>query len=231
MTESMSNQKRSISLLRWIGYGLLVLALFNIIEIFVPLRLMNPMGGIQTLGALVERVIVPLLGLALVFYGQANYREDWEIFLLKGLSWTCLLVGILFVLLIPMGINNTVQLYASTDAQVAAQAKQQLTQLQDYRKRLDKTVGKDLEPLFARINRTGNPLPINDPQALNNLKGRFLGKLDEAEKNLKTTTEAAQINQKLSLLANSAKANLGAFVCGILFVGIWRMTRWARRLT
>jgi hypothetical protein len=230
MTESTSNQRRSISLLRWIGYGLLVLAFFNIIEIFVPFRLLNPTGGIQTLSSLVERVFIPLLGLALVFYGQADYREDWEIALLKLLSWLCLLVGVLFALLIPMGINNTVQLYASTEAQVTVQAKQQITQLEGFKTKLQKAEGKDLELLLTRLNRTGKTVPLNDPQVLSQFKAKFLVEMDKGIKNLKTGGESAKVNQQISLLASSAKANLGALVCGILFIGVWRLTRWARRL-
>lgn len=230
MTESTSNQKRSISLLRWIGYGLLVLGFLNIIEVFVPFRLLNPTGGIQTLGALVERVIIPLLGLALVFYGQANYREDWEIPLLKWLSWLCLLVSVLFVLLIPMGINNTVQLYSSTETQITAQVNQRITQIKDFKTRLSKAEGKELESLFARINRTGVRLPLNDPQGLKPLRERFLEELTKAENKVKSEGESTQITQRLALLVNSVKVNLGALICGILFVGIWRLTRWARRL-
>lgn len=230
MTESTSSQKRSISLLRWIGYGILVLALFNIIEVFIPFRLLNPSGGIQTLSALVERVIVPLLGLALVFYGQADYRDDWEIPLLKGLSWICLLVGVLFALLIPMGINNTVQLYASADTQVAAQTKQQITQIENFKSKLEKAEGKDLELMLARLNRTGKDVSLKDPVVLSQFKAKFLVEMDKGINNLKTGGEAAKVNQQISLLASSTKANLGALVCGILFVGIWRLTRWARRL-
>ncbi|MEO8891855.1 MAG: HpsJ family protein [Coleofasciculaceae cyanobacterium] len=230
MTESTSNQRRSISLLRWIGYGLLVLAFFNIIEIFVPFRLLNPAGGIQTLSVLIERVFIPLLGLALVFFGQADYREDWEIPLLKVLSWLCLLVGVLFALLIPMGINNTVQLYASTDAQVAAQSRQQVSQVEEFKARLQKAEGKELELMLTRLNRTGKSVPLNDLQLLNQFRAKFLSETDKGIESLKTGGEAAKKNQKLSLLASSAKVNLGALVCGILFVGVWHLTRWARRL-
>lgn len=230
MTESTSNQTRSISLLRWIGYGLLVLGFLNMIEVFVPFRLLNPTGGIQTLGSLVERAIVPLLGLGLIFYGQANNREDWEISLLKWLSWLCLIVSVLFVLLIPMGINNTVQLYASTETQVAAQVSQRITQIKDFKTRLSNAEGKDLESLFTRINRTGVRLPVDNPQGLKPLKERFLDELTKAESKVKIEGESAQITQRLALLVNSVKVNLGALVCGILFVGVWRLTRWARRL-
>ncbi len=61
MAQSVSNVSLSSSLFRLVGYGLLVLALFDLIHILIPLQLMNPMWEFQTVGALVERVPVPLL--------------------------------------------------------------------------------------------------------------------------------------------------------------------------
>ncbi|MCJ8280423.1 MAG: hypothetical protein MJK14_11100 [Rivularia sp. ALOHA_DT_140] len=48
----------SISIMRWVGYGLLILALFDVIEMFIPTRFMNPNWEFQTFGALVEKVAV-----------------------------------------------------------------------------------------------------------------------------------------------------------------------------
>lgn len=229
MTESTGNERRSISLLRWIGYGLLVFASLNILELFIPLRLMNPLWELHTIGALVERVIVPLLGLAMVFYGQVNYRDDWEIPLLKGLSWACLLVSMLFALLIPLGISSTVQLYSKAQEQVSTQVNQRLTQMQEFKTQLNQAEGQELKSLFVRLKPSGTPLPINNTTELNNFKSRFLSEINKAEATLKSQ-ELIQTEQGIVLLKNSIKSNLGALICGILFVRIWRLTRWARRL-
>lgn len=226
MTESTGNERRSIYLLRWIGYGLLVLALFNIIELFIPLRLMNPIWELHTIGLLVERVVVPLLGLGMVFYGQTNYREDWEIPLLKGLSWACLLVGVLFVLLIPMGINDTVQLYSLAQDQFD----QRSSQIQEFKTQLNKAEGKELESLLVRFNPTGASLPMNDSQKMKVFKKKLLTKISQTENTVKSEGKMVQGNQIFVLLKNSIKSNLGAVICGILFIRIWRLTRWARRV-
>ncbi|MBW4450206.1 MAG: HpsJ family protein [Spirirestis rafaelensis WJT71-NPBG6] len=54
------SQQGSMSILRSLGYGLLLLAFFDIVEMFVPPNFMNPAWEFQTFGALVERVPVPL---------------------------------------------------------------------------------------------------------------------------------------------------------------------------
>ena len=58
----------TLPILRWVGYGFLVLGLFDTIEIFIPAKFMNPSWEFQTFGALVERVTVPLIGFVLVFF-------------------------------------------------------------------------------------------------------------------------------------------------------------------
>jgi len=47
---------------------------------------MSPVWGFQTLGALVEHVPVPLLGLVLVFYANGDSRTKAERLSLKYLS-------------------------------------------------------------------------------------------------------------------------------------------------
>lgn len=65
----------SLSIVRWVGYGLLILALFDVIEMFVPANFMNPNWEFQTFGALVERVAVPLIGFVFIFLAGLNERE------------------------------------------------------------------------------------------------------------------------------------------------------------
>ena len=51
----------SINLCRWLGYGLLVLALFDVIEIFIPPKFMNHTWEFHTMEALVGRVSIARL--------------------------------------------------------------------------------------------------------------------------------------------------------------------------
>ena len=81
------SQQGSMTIVRVLGYGLLLLALFDIIEMFIPPNFMNPAWEFQTIGALVERVPVPLIGLVLVFFGERHSRTKWEIPILKLLAW------------------------------------------------------------------------------------------------------------------------------------------------
>lgn len=221
MSQSTSNVSPFSLHFRLVGYGLLMLALFDLIHILVPLQLMNPIWEFQTIGGLVERVPIPLLGLMLVFYGEGNYRKKWEIILLKLLSWASLLIGFLFLLLVPLLVVNTSRL----NNQVSSQVTQQLTQLQQLENQVSNGTPQDINELATRLNQ-GRPVDIKDPQQL---KSRLLSEITKAKNTIQPQTTAALADRRLALLKNAAKWLLGALVSGVLFIYMWNTTRWARR--
>lgn len=228
MTEAVSNnEKRTTIALRWVGYGLLLLALFDIIAIFVPFapsQLMDPFWMFQTMGELVERVPVPLIGLVLVFYGGRTFRGKGELLIIKLLSWLCCLVGILYLILILTGISNTWRIYQYSKTQISSQANQRLEQLQQIEQQLNSATPQDITNFLTRLNQ-GRPVQVENPQQA---KEQLLSQLAQGKNNLQTQIQTTQKNSRLGLFKNSLKWNLGALVAGVLFLRIWSFTRWAR---
>ena len=213
-------------LLRPIGYCLLVLALVDIIVLLVPLHLMNSTWELQTIGELIERVPVPLLGLGLVFYQGADLRSKWERLPLQFLSWACLGVGVLFLLLIPLIGVDSVRLNDQISAQINSQLTQQLSGLEQLQEQLGKaTTTEDLDNVIAHFHLQG----IQPNSNLQQLKNQLFSGITQAQKTLRSQTEAALTDRRLALLKNSAKWFLGALISGVLFIYIWDITRWARR--
>jgi hypothetical protein len=219
---SQINKPLSTSVLRCVGYGLLVLALFDLIAMMIPLRLMDPAWEFQTMGALVERVPVSLLGLGLVFYGEAHFRRAGEQILLKFICWVCLLLGLFFLLMIPLGINNTVRLNVQNETQISAKYKQDMARFEQLEKQLRATKTEELESFF---NSQGQSLNGKDPQEA---KQQLLSQFSSAKQTIPTQYQQIRANQRLNLLKNSVKWNLGALICGLLFIYIWRLTHWVR---
>ena len=127
MTQSNSNELWFGPLFRIAGYALLVLSVFDIIEIFVPLRFEDPVWEFQMARSLVERAPVPLLGLVLVLAGEKSKR------IFKFLSWASLVVGVLFILLVPLGVSSSVRIDQQNQQQLTSQLNQQTTQIQQLR--------------------------------------------------------------------------------------------------
>jgi hypothetical protein len=219
----------SIKLLRWIGSGLLILALFELIDIVYPPQLMNPAWELQTIGRIVEWVPIPLIGLALVFHGTHYLRTTWERPVLKFLSWAALLFGVFCWLLIPLGLADTVRLETQNNQNVGAAVNQRLDQVKTIQKQLQAVqTTSEMEQLLNRLNRQNLTPTLAKPQGLKIVKEQLTNSIAKTEATILNQGTATRSQQNGLLLKNSLRWNLGALVAGVLLINVWRVTSWAR---
>lgn len=213
----------SIRILRFIGYGMLGLALFDLIETAITTsNFGNAITMLQLAGTVVEKSPVSLLGLALVLIGGLNERYKWERFLLKFLSWLTLLVGILYILLIPLAIANTVLVNNVVNTTIDSQYKEKLKQASEFEERFKLATPEAIQDI---VKRQGGSLGDKSPQQL---KEKILADVNQSKAQLKAQSDAAKSQQQKSWLVKSIKWNLGALIAGTLFISIWKYTQWVR---
>ena len=218
-------EERSSSMLRLVGYVLLILAFFDVVAIVLPPRLLDPVWEFQTIGQLVERVPVPLLGFLLVFYRHETVVEQKELSVMKWLSWLSLAVGIFYFLMVPLGIFSSLRIYDGRNAQIDAQRSQQSQQVQRTKEQLSTATDKQLSDLISGLNRQGRSIPTNDPDEFRKL---LLNQLEKSNQDAQIQADFAFASQGKELIKNSIKWNLGAIIGGFAFVWMWRLTHWAR---
>ncbi|HEY9299874.1 MAG TPA: HpsJ family protein [Phormidium sp.] len=217
---------RTSALFRVVGYAILVLAAIDYINIFIPPNFTNPVWEFQMLAQLVDKSPVPLIGLVFVFYAKDEFRRDFEDYILKVLSWTTLVVGIAYFLLVPLGLNNTLRLNANNNFQINNQLTQELNQLQQISDRLNQTTSEqEINNLFTALNRRGRTPDIKNTEELRN---RIKAEIETAQTRAKYQSQINRSNLRVGLIKNSLKWNLGAIICGVLFIYIWKITDWAR---
>lgn len=227
--EFSASLSRSMTILHWIGYGLLALTVMDIVDVLVPPQFMNPIWEFQTIGQFVERVPVPLIGLALVFFGGMDVRAKWEPIFLKLLSWVTLLLAIWYILLIPLGIVNTIRLEGQNSKQIAAQVDQGLAQIKQVKQQLDTAkTPEQISQLISSIDSQGRTPEIQNAQQAADAKEKLTTFITTTESQLQTQANSTKKSQQLSLLKNSVKWNLGALISGVLFIMMWQGTSWAR---
>lgn len=204
-------------LFRIAGYGLLALSLLDIINIFVPSRFGNPAWEFQTVTNLVERAAVPLLGLVLVFSAETNFR------IFKFLCWASLVVGVLFLLLVPLGISSSWRIDQQNQRQVSAQVSKQTEQIEQLQNLLNQAkTPEQINSILAQLNPQRRPPQINNPQEV---KNRLLSDIAQARKTVTAQANANQANARTALVRNALKSCLGAVISGIVFLSIWGRTR------
>ena len=222
---------RSATLLRWIGYGLLIFSLFDTIAVFIPPQLLNPAWEFQTMGELVERVPVPLIGMALVFYGEKLGRKKWETLLVKLLAWFTLLLAVIFFLLAPLGIVNTIRLNNRSTAQIDREMNQRMEQITQVKGLLaEASTPEQMQELISRLDTQGRTPNITDSQQVDEIRKQVSEVINEAETTMTTQAKEAKSNRRLALFKNSVKWNLGALVAAALFVFLFTGTGWARKM-
>jgi hypothetical protein len=212
----------SIRIARIVGYGLLVLAFLDLIETSFALDLKNALPRIQTIGTLVDRVPVTFIGLLLVFLGGLDERKKWEALVLKFLSWLTLFVGILFILLIPVGIVSTMQADSTLATQIDAQYRQKISQADGTEQKVKQT---SPEAIVDIIKRQGASVEGKTPQEL---KDKLVLNIGQLKAQFKVQANVEKSQQRKALIKKSAKSNIGALLSGALFISLWKGSKSVR---
>lgn len=225
--QDQERQVFSSGILRLVGYGLLVMALVDMSFLLIPPQLMNPEWEFQTIGAIVERIPVTLLGIVLVYYGERSDRAPIETLILKILSWLSLVAAIFLLLVIPLNINNSFRIYHQQIAPVNAQFVGQKDTIQKIKAQLK--VANSKEAISKVLQQQANQV-VNIPDSVNTekLKIDILKNLQNNQDNLTNQASLFKSKKRSRLIKQCFKWNLGALIASILFFLIWKSTTWAR---
>jgi hypothetical protein len=211
----------ALVLFRVVGYGLLLLTLFDVVSALIPPQFGNPGWQFQTAGGFVERSAVPLIGFILVFYGNQEIRKKRELLVLKALSWIALLSAIFYFVLVVIFFVTLPGLNDRSEAQVGAQFDPRITQAQQIQTQLEKMQPAQVEALMK-----SSRVQMTDATAF---KAKAMQEAATVEKNLKEQSSISKGSQRMALIKSAVKWGLGALVTGVLFVRLWAGTAWARQ--
>ncbi len=225
--QDQERQVFSSGILRLVGYGLLLMAIVDVFFLLIPPQLMNPLWEFQTMGAIVERIPVSLLGMVLVYYGERSDRAPIESIILKGLSWFALLAAILLILMIPLNISNGFRIYNQHNANANAQFVSQKETIQQFKEQLEAADSKD--EIGAVLQQQAQQ-KVNIPDSVNTqkLKTDLITNLQNNQDSITNQAQAFRSQKRSLLLKKCLKWNLGALIASILFFLIWKSTGWAR---
>ncbi len=210
---------------RWIGYGFLLFALIDAIHILLTIQTSQPTWLLQTIGQFVERVVVPLLGFTLIFFGEYYGRKDSEKLGLRILSWLCMVIAVIFLLMIPPIFLQTLSVNSQARQVVDQQVEQQLTQLKQLEDQLARSNPEQLKALAAQLQGLGVSVDPTKPDAV---KAQVEARIKTVREQLQNQAQGATAGQASGLWKNAIKWSLGALVSAALFFYLWKSSRWAR---
>jgi len=211
----------SYPLLPLIGFSFLGLSLFDHINILYPIKISEPVWIVETLGQITERIPTLWIGLLLVFLRREGYIRKWEVGVLKFLSWLALVLAIIYLLMTPMLIGNTVRVYRLIDTQIEGRASDQSEKLKKARDQISLTSEQDIS---RYMQSRGGGANLSPEQFRENLLLQADKNLSELAINTKTLKDSQLGELVKKTLKWSAGNLLSTFVC----VWIWYLSRWTR---
>ncbi len=213
----------ALGIVRAVGYGLIILTVLDWVSMLTPLNLMNPVWEFQTFGQIVERVPVPLIGLAMAFWGGFINRRRGEVGFLKLLSLLTLFLALVFYLLIPLMIANTMRLDKQNTTQIDNALKQQIAQVENFEQKIAQANREQINQLLR--TQGINPSDKSLPQIKDELRSRVF----QSKEQIKNQAQFTRNSRRMNLLKSSIKWNVGAVVAGTLFMYLWKATAWVRK--
>jgi len=214
------------SLIHLVGYSFLGYAIFQLIDILIPLRFNNSSWEFLTQGKLVEQFAsTAFLSLLFIFFRNEGSIRKIELQLLKFLSWSCLALGIFYFLMIPLGIINTGRILEQNEARVNNQLSQTKSQISENRTKFQATPDEQIEQFLSNLKSKNSNIQTMNPASF---RKQMLQQATEQEKLIEQQAQDTISSHKTDLIKNSVKWNIGAVLAGIAFILAWRLTVWAR---
>ena len=215
------------SLIHRVGYAILALACLDYLMLLIPPQFLQPIWEFETIGKFVELVWAPLLGYILIFYRQEqNLSNRRELRILSILSWLALGLGILYLIMIPLLVNNSIRIYQGYQAGAINQLDLQSTQTEEVKQQLNQATPEQLESIISQDNQTETELDSSPGQ----IKDKLITRLEKYEQANKDQIKTALQEKRNSLLKVSIKWTIGAIIAGVAFILVWQSTAWARDL-
>lgn len=212
---------KSVKPFRWVGYTILLLAVLEWFSIFIPPQFNNLLWLFQATGQFIERSPLLFVAFVLVFFAEKSLRASWESLALKIISWFCLVLGIIYILMSVAVGTEAILLAPRSNAQVDAQFQQQLFQATQIEQQVSQASPEEVAQF---IQSQGGQVQGTPEQA----KEDLLAKLTKAKEELEAQRASARGTQQFGLIKNAVKWILGGLIAGVLLIYLWSATRWAR---
>ncbi|NJR47923.1 MAG: hypothetical protein HC775_20630 [Hyellaceae cyanobacterium CSU_1_1] len=224
--QSQARQVFYSSILRLVGYGLMLITIINLLFLLIKAEI-SPLSEFQTMIAIMERIPFALMGMVLIFYGGRSDRSFVEAIIFKFLSWVSLMTAVVLILVIPLNINNSWQIYHQHNATADGQFVMLKDNLQRFKEQL--TAANSKNEISALLQQQAKQI-VNIPESANieKLKTDLIANLQNNQDNLNNQEQAFRAQKRSLLLQQCLRFNFGALISSILFLMIWKTTEWAR---
>jgi hypothetical protein len=217
--------KQSYKLINIAGYIILSLVFFDYLFLGFPPQIFNPTWELQTLGRVIETLWAPILGFILVFYRRQEYSvKKRELKLLSWLSRCALILGICYLLAVPLLITDTFRIVRDNYAQLTWQLTNRNHKVEQFSQQLELVNDSQL----SNFRQQYPEYFVDSASSPQEIKQKILQKIEREKQQSQETLEQNFAKQKMSAIKMSVKWLLQALIGGTFFILMWRYTKWIR---
>lgn len=202
--------------LKIVGAVMLIASIVDYISLLIPLDWQDANWQISTVNSLVDRGIVPLLGIILIMIGwwisdNASTNVSKPI---GGLRLTVFvlssLFGLIFLLAVPLHLSNINRASANVMQQIDQRAGQQALQIQTFTTQLD-AIARNPQELTNQIAQRNQVIDSGEFQGrpLNPVEiNQIANQRDQLQQLLDLAQDPAKLNEKLDELKTRLETQL-----------------------
>ncbi|MDX2256379.1 MAG: HpsJ family protein [Pseudanabaenaceae cyanobacterium bins.39] len=230
MSNSSTSTTENITanLVRFVGYGLLIMSISNFADALLPPRFgQDATWEFTALGKVSGSSPVTIIGLVLIFYGEATARSPFGKTILKILSWLSLVLSIFYVIMTLIGISASIRINNENNAQASLASTQQINQFNVAKENLKNTDDTNLQRVAEFIQQRSPNLQLNRSNPTE-LRAQLNAEIAKSEAQIKATLEESKNRAFRQLIKQSGKSLFESLVSAVILFGIWNQTKWTR---
>jgi hypothetical protein len=209
------------SSLPYVGYGLALFSILDLLIYLFPLGFLNSNWEFNTFNYFVDSSPGTIIGFWLVLsqeFVNSGERSKIEKKLMGFLAWLALFLSIIYFALIPFGVSAAFRIYKSNNAQFFDQQNIGIERLEEVGKRIATASDQDLAALQKEINNNRKIPEILSPDKF---KQNLSEQLESQLKAIKTQTQQSVSNNKEVILKRTLKSVIGASIISFIFLRFW----------
>jgi len=220
--------KKSLYLLRSLGYCLLFLFVLDFAALLAPPNFTNSAWELNLFGQIIERIPLLLLCFPLIFFGRYYESQKWKKLLLRATSWLTMVIAVLLFLGIPLTITNAIRVLNFQQNELINNNIKKSKPIVEFSARLGQA-NSDREILD--VLNTLNPKQkssieqIGDPKMI---KEKILSEVTAVVTKSQSDFEYQSQRITNDLWRNCVKWVIAASVSAIFLIYIWKQSKWAR---
>jgi len=209
-------------ILNWLGYVLLFASAVDYLLIIYPPEWTDSDWQLQTSGEMVNHAWVLLMAIILMYLPTRRQIRRLELNFLSLFRWVALLMGLIFILLLPVGVMSARQVNRDVLEQLSSEKESQQEQLEA----LEQQVRTEQIPQ-EQLQRLGEQLDVSQPNQ-DNIRSALLEAIEQQKAQLEQQVSQTHNERFQELIQQLIRISIGAFLIGVFLIRLWWQTRWVR---